>query len=50
MIAAFRQLALGAFGLILLIGISSAAPSRPVLLATGQPGVGTDGLFTRLVD
>ena len=49
MIAAFRQLALGAFGMTLLTGIALAAPSRPVLLATGQPGVGTDGPFTLLV-
>ena len=49
MIAAFRQFAVGACGVMLLTGISLAAPSRPVLLATGQPGVGTDGLFTLLV-
>src|ERR671932_450305 len=49
MFAAFRQWTLGAFVTLFLTGAALAAPTRPVLFSTGQPGVGTDGPFTLLV-
>jgi hypothetical protein len=49
MTASFRQLALGAFGMVLLAGVALAAPTRPVLFSTGQAGVATDGPFTLLI-
>src|SRR5690242_7940875 len=49
MIGSLRRLSLGACGMLLLVSVTLAAPSRPVLFSTGLPGVGTEGPFTLLV-